>query len=105
MDRFALDENARSGKPPIFEDKEMFKVTIPLLRNEKLEEKDLINLANGTLKIVFEKISNKNNITQKEISEETGILLRTVKRNIEILKENGYIERIGARKNGYWIIK
>ena len=94
-----------SGKPPIFEDKEMLRVTIPLLRDEKLEEKDLINLANGTLKIVFEKISNKNNITQKEISEETGILLRTVKKNIEILKENGYIERIGARKNGYWIIK
>ena len=98
-----------SGKPPIFEDKEMFRVTIPLLRDEKLEEKDLINLANGTLngtlKIVFEKISNKNNITQKEISEETGIPLRTVKRNIEVLKENGYIERIGARKKGYWIIK
>ena len=87
----------------------MFRVTIPLLRDEKLEEKDLINLANGTLngtlKIVFEKISNKNNITQKEISEETGIPLRTVKRNIEALKENGYIERIGARKKGYWIIK
>ena len=98
-----------SGKPPIFEDKEMLRVTIPLLRDEKLEEKDLINLANGTLngtlKIVFEKISNKNNITQKEISEETGIPLRTVKRNIEALKENGYIERIGARKKGYWIIK
>ena len=42
---------------------------------EKLEEKDLINLANGTLKIIFEKISNKNNIIQKEISEETGIPL------------------------------
>ena len=27
----------------------MFRVTIPLLRDEKLDEKDLINLANGTL--------------------------------------------------------
>jgi len=27
----------------------MFRVTIPLLRDEKLDEKDLINLANDTL--------------------------------------------------------
>ena len=32
-----------------FEDKEMFRVTIPLLRDERLDEKDLINLANDTL--------------------------------------------------------
>lgn len=86
----------------------MFRVTIPLLRDETLDEKDLINLANGTLngtlKIVYEKINNKNNITQKEISYETKIPLRTVKRNIDILKEDGYIQRVGARKNGYWKI-
>lgn len=59
---------------------------------EKLEEKDLINLANGTLKIIFEKISNKNNIIQKEISEETGIPLRTVKRNIEVIKRKRILD-------------
>jgi len=28
--------------------------------------------------------------------------LMTVDRNISKLKEMGYIERIGAKKNGYW---
>lgn len=44
------------GKQPVFEDKEMFRVSVQLLRNEKLDEKDLINLANGTLKVIFDEI-------------------------------------------------
>ena len=105
-----------SGKPPIFEDKEMFRVTIPLLRDEKLDEKDLINLANGTLNgtlndtlndtlnFILNELKNKNNITQKELSEKTGIPLRTIKRNIDRLKKYGYIEREGSKKAGYWKI-
>lgn len=105
-----------SGKPPIFEDKEMFRVTIPLLRDEKLDEKDLINLANGTLNgtlndtlndtlnLILNELKNKNNITQKELSEKTGMSLRTIKRNIDMLKEEGYIERVESRKTGHWKI-
>ena len=97
-----------SGKPPIFEDKEMFRVIIPLLRDKKLDEKDLINLANGTLNgtlnLILNEIKNKNNITQKELSEKTGTSLRTIKRNIDMLKEEGYIERVGSRKTGHWKI-
>ena len=41
----------------------MFRVTIPLLRDEKLDERDLINLANGTLNGTLNLILNelKNN--------------------------------------------
>ena len=101
-----------SGKPPIFEDKEMFRVTIPLLRDKKLDEKDLINLANGTLNgtlndtlnLILNELKNKNNITQKELAEKTGMSVRTIKRNMDVLKETGYIERVGARKTGHWKI-
>ena len=103
-----------SGKLPIFEDKEMFKLTIPLLRDEKLDETDLINLANGnlndtlngtlndTLILILDKIKNKKDITQQELADETGISLRTIKRNISLLKETGYIKRVGSRKTGHW---
>ena len=97
-----------SGKPPIFEDKEMFRVTIPLLRDEKLDEKDLINLANGTLNgtlnLILNELKNKNNITQQELSEKTGMSLRTIKRNIDMLKEERFIERVGSKKTGHWKI-
>ena len=86
----------------------MFRVTIPLLRDEKMDEKDLINLANGTLNgtlnLILNELKNKNNITQRELSEKTGMSLRTIKRNIDVLKEDGYIERVESRKTGHWKI-
>ena len=38
---------------------------------------------NGTLNLVLKEIENKNNITQKELAEKTGIALGTVKRAID----------------------
>lgn len=89
-----------SGKPPIFEDKEMFRVTIPLLRDEKLDEKDLINLANDTLNLL--KINP--NMKQKDIAIKLRVSEPTIKRNIKELKEKGYIEREGSKKTGHWKI-
>ena len=87
----------------------MFRVTIPLLRDEKLEENDLINLANfginDTLNDTLKLLKNNPKLKQKEIAEQLKISEITVKRNIKELKERGYIERIGARKNGYWKVK
>ena len=87
----------------------MFRVTIPLLRDEKLEENDLINLAsfgiNDTLNDTLKLLKENPKLKQKEIAEQLKISEITVKRNIKELKERGYIERIGARKNGYWKVK
>ena len=97
-----------SGKPPIFEDKEMFRVTVPLLRDENLDEKDLINLANDTLNDTLNdilKILKENPyIKQKELAKTLHVSDITIKRNIKELKDKGYIERIGAKKNGSWNI-
>ena len=101
-----------SGKPPIFEDKEMFRVTIPLLRDEKLDENELSNLSNnslngtlnGVLNSILTEIRGNNKITQKELAEKLGISIRTINRNIMFLRENGYIERIGSKKTGEWKI-
>ena len=38
------------------------------------------------------------------MSEKTGMSLRTVKRNIDMLEEDGYIEREGSKKTGHWKI-
>ena len=57
---------------------------------------------NGTLNLILKEIENKNNITQNELIEKTGIALGTVKRVIEELKEKGYIKREGSNKTGYW---
>ena len=43
--------------------------------------------------------------TIKEISDKLDVNHSTVERNIKKLRENGIIERVGARKDGKWIVK
>ena len=55
---------------------------------------------NDTLKLLKE----SPNIKQKDIAIKLKVSEITIKRNIKELKERGYIERIGAKKTGYWKI-
>ena len=43
--------------------------------------------------------------TIKELSEMLEINHSTVERNIKKLRDNGIVERVGARKDGCWIVK
>ena len=82
----------------------MFKVTIPFLRDENFDEKDLINLANNTLNDTLKLFKEKPNLKQKELAQMLNLSEVTIKRNFKELKNKGYIERIGAKKNGSWKI-
>lgn len=42
-------------------------------------------------------------ITVEEMAEKLGVNERTIKRDIEVL--SNVIERVGATKGGYWIVK
>lgn len=78
-----------------------------ILSNKPQEENDfmfVIDLSE-TQKKIIELIKKKNSITQQEISETLDINRTTVARNLDILKKNGYIVRVGSTKKGQWIIK
>lgn len=47
-------------------------------------------------------IKQKENISVSEIAKLLGVEERTIYRNLEKLKADGIIKRIGADKNGYW---
>lgn len=53
---------------------------------------------------ILDIISSDIYITAKKISEQLSISQRQVERVISDLKLRGVIERVGARKNGYWKI-
>lgn len=63
---------------------------------------------NGTLNITLEELSilkklQKNpKFTQTDLAKETGKSLRTIKREMALLKEKGYICRQNGRRNGKW---
>ena len=47
-------------------------------------------------------ISENNGITQNEITDRLDISRTTLTNNLRILKENGYIDRVGSNKMGSW---
>lgn len=60
---------------------------------------------NARRKKILEKIRNNPNITQAQLSKIIGVGLTTIENNIRFLRENGYIERVGSNKTGYWEVK
>ena len=69
------------------------------------------NTANGSknkieenFSAVFEFLKQYPETTYKNITESLNISKRTLERIISLLKENGYIKRIGNNRSGYWKI-
>ena len=101
-----------SGKLPIIEDKEMFRITIPLVKDKmysdeelkKLSNKDENNELNSDEKIILSMLVNNPFITAEEMSEKTNFSKRKIYRIYDKLKESNYIERNGSDKNGSWKI-
>lgn len=64
---------------------------------------------NGTVKdkenAIIKAIRSNPQITQSELSEELGIALRTLKRYMKTLADDGKIERVGSDKNGMWKVR
>ncbi|MBU0462395.1 MAG: winged helix-turn-helix transcriptional regulator, partial [Proteobacteria bacterium] len=67
-------------------------------------EKDLesrFNLTKNQILIIKGVLENKK-ITQQLLSEIVGISPKNIRKNMQKLKENGILKRIGPDKGGYW---
>lgn len=53
---------------------------------------------------IIDLIIDRPNITQDEMSALLGVTTRTIRNNIKFLVETNYIKRIGADRNGKWIV-
>jgi|BioPla2DNA2_1021312.scaffolds.fasta_scaffold11186_5 ATP-dependent DNA helicase RecG len=53
-------------------------------------------------KIILSEIETNPNLSTRELSENLNIPFRSVQRYISNLRKKGFIERVGANKNGYW---
>ena len=49
-------------------------------------------------------ISNKPKITQIELATLLNVTDRTIRNHIKLLLDNKYIKRVGADRNGKWIV-
>ena len=57
---------------------------------------------NETQKSVLAEIRNNPNVTKEKISKLIGKGKTAVDNAISVLKENGFIERCGSKKSGFW---
>lgn len=55
--------------------------------------------------LILEGIAENPHVTAVELSDLVGISTRKIETNLQKLKAKGLLERVGARKNGYWAIK
>ena len=88
-------------------------VTIPFNKNRKVGNKvgnEIGNTLvatrkhglNDTRKRILSEMRHNPNITKAELVIIIGISDTAIDNNIRYLKNNGYLERIGSNKDGYW---
>ena len=76
-----------------------FPTLFPMCYNDFVGNKKGLNARRQ--RIVSEMRDNPN-ITTNELHQILGISETAVENNLSFLKDNGYIERIGSKKTGYW---
>lgn len=69
------------------------------LRSEDKEEERLLT---GTQVRMLTEIKNNPNITKAKLTEVLSVGKSAVDKGIAVLKECGYIRRVGSNKSGYW---
>lgn len=63
------------------------------------------NVIDNRFKKILDLLNTNNKLSAQELSEYLGVSKRTIQRDLNKLKENGKLERIGSEKGGYWKIK
>lgn len=78
-------------------------VTIPFERINMVKNKVGIKKElNARRQKIISEMRDNPNITTVELHKILGISETSVEKNMSFLKENGYIERVGSKKAGYW---
>ena len=86
-------------------------VTVPFNRISNVGNKIGDNIGNKTeerkplnkrRQQIISEMRDNPNITSEELSAMLSISSTAVDNNLAFLRENGYIERVGSKKTGYW---
>ena len=54
--------------------------------------------------VILQMIYTNASVTISEMSQKTGVVIRTIKRDIEKLQASGILTRKGGRKDGKWLL-
>ena len=92
----------------------MLKCLLDAMENYEDTEEEIVELHDKVADKVANKVANKSaqkvmlllnengHLTREELAERIGLSLGGIKKIINSLRENGFIERVGSNKTGYW---
>lgn len=86
------------------------RVTIPFAYlspdvGNKVRNKEDEKRLNPTRQKILEEMRNNPGVTQQQLELTAEVGKTAIYNNIRFLRENGYIKRIGSKKNGYWQVE
>ena len=97
---------AYSNEIPKLIEGDIFRTEIPLVRVEKTSYTTPKTTSKTTLtkrqKNILLLIKKNNKITRNELADKVSLTKDGVQYNLNVLKEKGYIKRVGKSHNGYW---
>ena len=92
-------------KPELLEQQDLMQVKLTLyIQNEPINE-PINELLTERQQAIIAVIQQNPTLNREELANKTGLSVATLKREITILREKGYIERKGSNKSGQWLIQ
>lgn len=70
------------------------------INRQKINTDNLTSVQESIIKLIMD----KPNITQPQMANMLNVTERTIRNHLKYLIDNNYIKRVGAKKNGEWII-
>ena len=77
---------------------------MPLPNVTKDVTKDVVKELTEHQSIILEMIIENASTTILEMSQKTGVTIRTIKRDLEVMQSKGFLARKGGRKDGRWVV-
>ncbi len=99
------DSDAESTKFIVFMLELILKTINEILVNEKKITQKIDVKITANQKKILETVMKNPFLTQEELAKIVGIAKLNINKNMKILQEKGLLERIGADKNGSWLVK
>lgn len=60
---------------------------------------------NSNQKKVYDILKQNGDLSLQQVADKCGLSLSGVKKICSMLQENGFVERIGSKRDGHWVVK
>ena len=79
-------------------------LVLPVLASTTNVVKDVVKELTDRQRVIIDLIRENPSLSASEMSQKTGMVTRTIQRDLASLHEKGILTREGGRKDGKWVI-